>query len=412
MRILFLTQFFPPEVGATQARMHHCAQRLVEKGHQVTVITELPNHPKGVIFPGYGRRLFRRSTEDELDVIRLWVYTSPHKNSLRRILFYFTYMINAVFAGLFLARGRYDVVFATSPPLTVVLAAYVVSWFKRCRYVMDVRDLWPAVGVVLGEIRGNAFVSVLERLERLLYRRAAAITGVTRSFVDYIEQKGVDRGKIYFLPNGTIPELFHPDRQDHSIRQRLGLENKFVVGFCGNHGVAQGLPGILEAAQLLREHEDVSFLFVGEGPLKERLLDTKRRERLDNVLLLPEVPVDEIAGYINAADVMLVPLRKDKIFTSFIPSKMFDFMACAKPIVLTVDGEARAILDEAGAGVYVEPDNPQALCDALVRLRECPEVLTQMGQRGRAFVLEHYLRDTQAERLEGILSAHSRKRPA
>ena len=315
MRILFLTQFFPPEVGATQARMHHFARRLAEKGHGVTVITELPNHPKGVVFPGYRRRLFRRTKEDNVDVIRLWVYASPRKSALRRLLFYFSYMFNAVLAGLFLARGRYDIIFATSPPLPVVLAAYWVALFKRRPFVMDVRDLWPAVGVAIGEIRGKAMVRMGERLEGFLYRKAAAITCVTRGFMDYMAVNGIAREKVYFLPNGTVPEVFHPERVDHSLRRRLGLEHKFVVGFCGNHGVAQGLPSVLEAAGLLREQEDIAFLFVGEGPAKQSLLDTKSREQLDNVLLLPQVPVDEIACYINACDVMLAPLRKDEIFT-------------------------------------------------------------------------------------------------
>ena len=160
MRILILSQFYPPEVGATQTRIHHFARRLSEKGHRITVIAEFPNHPKGVIFPGYSPRLFRRATEDNLDVIRLWVYTSPRKGAIRRILFYFSYMIGATIAGLILARGRYDVVFATSPPLPVALAASLVARFKRRPFVMDVRDLWPAVGIVLGEIRGRAMVKV------------------------------------------------------------------------------------------------------------------------------------------------------------------------------------------------------------------------------------------------------------
>ena len=351
-------------------------------------------------------------------MIRLWVYAAPRKSPLRRILFYLTYMINAIVACLLLARGRYDVIFATSPPLPVLVAAYVVSRFKRCPYVMDVRDLWPAVGVVVGELRGEALLRVAERMEDFLYRRAVAITCVTRGFVEYIAGKGIDRRKIFLLPNGTMPEVFHPPevgdkgRANPSLRQQLGLENKFLVGFCGNHGVAQGLPSVMEAAHLLRGQEDVSLLFVGEGPVKQQLLDIKERKNLDNVLMLPQVPIEEISDYINACDVMLATLAKDEIFSSFIPSKMFDYMACAKPIILAVDGEARAIMEEAGAGVYVEPDNPGALRDTIIQLREHPQSLIRMGERGREYVLKHYLRDTQAEKLEGILIAHSRTKPA
>lgn len=403
MRFLFFTQYFPPEVGATQTRLDHFARHLVQQGHQVTVVTEVPNHPKGIIFPAYRHRLLRRSDENGLDVIRLWVYTSPRKSSLRRLLFYFSYMIFAIIAGLFITRGRYDAVFASSPPLPVALAGLIVAWFKRRPLVMDVRDLWPTVGIALGELRGNTMIRMAEWLELVLYRRAIAITCVTRSFIEYIADKGIDRKKLLFVPNGTMPDIFHPEPPEKSVRQVLGLEGQFVVGFCGNHGVAQGLPNVLEASLLLRDDHGMKFLFVGEGPYKQQLLDTRDREGLDNLLFCPEVPISEISRYINACDLMLVPLRKDKIFDMFIPSKLFDYMACARPIVLTVNGEARSILQQAQGGVFVEPDNPQALARVLLDLRQRPQELQEMGQRGRKYVLEHFLRDTQAEKLQIIL---------
>jgi glycosyltransferase involved in cell wall biosynthesis len=409
MRILFFSQFFPPEVGATQTRMHHFARRLVENGHQVTVITEMPNHPRGIVFDGYRGRLVQRTLEDGIEVIRVWIYASPRKTFVRRVLFYNTYMLNAILAGPLLARGQYDVIFATSPPLPVVFSAYVASRLKRCPYVMDVRDIWPAVGVILGEIRGQAVIRQAEKLERFLYRKATAISCTTRSFVDDVISKGADPTHVHFLPNGTIPELFNPHRVDPDLRRRLGLEGRFVVGFCGNHGVAQGLPEVLEAARLLKGDGRFRFLFIGEGPVKSRLLELKARHDLDNVLLLPQVPITEITPYINAADIMLVPLKRDDIFTAFIPSKLFDFMACGKPILLGVGGEARSILEEASGGVYVEPDNPQALATSLRDLSEDPGRLNAMGCRGRQYVLQHYLRDQQAKRLEEILTAVANK---
>lgn len=411
MKVLFLTQYFPPEVGATQARMQHFARYLVERGHQVTIITEVPNHPKGVVFPEYRRCLLRRATEDGAEVIRIWVYTSQRKSGLRRIVFYFTYMIGATAVGLLLARKKYDVIFATSPPLPVALAALIISRIKGRPYVMDVRDLWPAVGVELGELRGGAQVKLAEWLERLLYRKAAAITAVTRSFIDHIAAEGASRQNIFLVPNGTTPETFHPQPAQETARQQLGLSDKFVVGFCGNHGIAQGLPGVLEAAHLLLNHKTVSFLFVGEGPHKQLLLDTKRDKGLDNVLLLPEVPMTEVSRYINAADVMMVPLRKAELFSAFVPSKLFDYMACAKPIVLTVDGEAREILNAAKGGIFVEPDEPQALADAILEMQASPEKLKEMGESGRQYVLQHYARDTQGEKLITILAGVCTRKP-
>jgi glycosyltransferase involved in cell wall biosynthesis len=405
MRVLFLTQFFPPEVGATQTRMHHFARRLTENGHQVTVITEVPNHPKGIVFEGYRGRAVQRTVEDGIEIIRAWVYTSPRKTFTRRVLFYNTYMVNAVLAGLLLGRRRYDVIFATSPPLPVAVSAYALSRLRHCPFIMDVRDIWPAVGVILGEIRGQAVIRAAEKLERFLYTQAAAITCVTQSFVRDVIGKGAKPAKVHFLPNGTIPELFNPDRVNGELRRLLGMTGKFVVGFCGNHGVAQGLPEILEAARLLKEHDEFRFLFIGEGPVKARLLEMKARYDLDNVLMLPQVPISDITPYINAADVMLVPLKRDDIFTAFIPSKMFDFMACGKPIILSVDGEARAILKESAGGIYVEPDNPRALASLLLTLSHDRQRLEDMGRRGCEYVRRHYLRDEQAKTLEQILTA-------
>ena len=312
-------------------------------------------------------------------------------------------MFLATAAALVMVRGKYDVIFATSPPLPVVLAAAIVGWLKRRPVVMDVRDLWPAVGVTLGEVPSGSLLKSAEKLELFLYRRSAVITCVTRGFIEYIKQRGIDPQKLHFLPNGTMPEFFHPLSEEETVRAQLRLQGKFVVGFCGNHGVAQGLSTVVETARIMQEQEEVRFLFVGEGPFKQQMLEAKERDGLSNLLLLPEVPVHEIGRYINAGDVMLVPLKKDEIFASFIPSKMFDYMACGKPIVLTVDGEARSILEQAGGGVYVEADDARALADKLSELRQHPENLQQMGEQGRKFVLRHYLRDVQAERLEGIL---------
>jgi colanic acid biosynthesis glycosyl transferase WcaI len=403
VKLLFFTQYYPPEVGATQTRMHHFARRLVERGHDVTVVTELPNHPRGIVFDGYRGRPVRETVEDGVRVIRVWVYATPRKSALRRLFFYGTYMFDAIAAGLVLARGRYDAVFSTSPPLPVAVAGYVVARLRRRPFVMDVRDIWPAVGVALGELRSRRLIRTAERVERLLYRRAAAITCVTRTFVEDAVRKGADPARVYFLPNGTVPELFSPDRDGTAIRERFGLGGKFVIGFCGNHGVAQGLPEVLEAARLLRDSAAVHFLFVGEGPVKAELQRLQALHGLTNVTLLPEVPIAEIAAYINAADVMLVPLKADPIFAGFIPSKMFDFLACAKPVVLAVDGEARAILEASGGGVYVEPGRPEVLAETVRSLAAEPDRLAEMGRRGRAYVLEHYLRDTQVVRLEQIL---------
>lgn len=402
MRILIISQYFSPEIGATQTRMHYFARALADKGHEVTVICEVPNHPAGIIRQEYRKRFFVKSDEDGFGVIRVWVFARPRKTFLNRILFYLSFLINGVLGGLMLARGKYDVIFATSPPLPVGLAGLILAVFKQSRFVLDIRDLWPLVAPSVGELRRGLLYKSAEILERLLYRKASAVTCVTRSFVKYVLSKGIPQDRVFFLPNGTIPELFNPQRQDPLLREKLGLNGKFLVTFCGTHGVAQGLPKILEAAKLLGGEQKIVFCFVGEGPVKAELLKKKETDKIENVIFLPQVPVTEVTRYINASDLLLVPLKADKVFDWFIPSKMFDFMACGKAVIVTVDGEAKRILDESGGGVYVPPEDPAALAEVVCELSRDTERLSQMGRRGRDYVLSHFIREVQANSLERI----------
>ena len=409
MRVLMFTQYYPPEVGATQNRMHFFAKRLAAQGHQVTVVAEVPNHPAGIIFPGFRWRLWKRTVDDGVRVIRVWVTTGPNKTFLVRAGFYLTYAVNAAIAALTLAGRRHDVVFATSPPLTVGLPGLVYAKLRRVPFVLDIRDLWPLLAVELGELRNPRVVRLALALERLLYRHATAATVVTRGFARYLRDQGYDADRIVFLPNGTIPEVFHPLQPDAALATSLGLDGKFVVGFLGLHGIAQDLEGVLEAARLVAgdvRYQRVQFLFVGEGPVKASLLEAQRRLGLRNVTCLPQVPQHEVARYIGLCDAVLVPLRKLEIFHTFVPSKLFDFMACARLILLQVDGEAREILARAGAGLFVPPGEPTALAAAIEEVADMESGRrAAMGAAGLAFVHRHYLRETQAVRLEALLVA-------
>lgn len=401
MRILIFTQYYPPEVGATQTRLHLFASQLAARGHEVTVVAEVPNHPAGIISQEYRGVLFRRSVEDGVRVVRVWVATSPTKSFLIRIGFYLTYAFNAFIAALFFAR-RPDVIFASSPPLTVGLPALACATILRRPFVLDVRDLWPALAVELGEMRNGTALRLARSLERKLYRDAAAITAVTEGFRDYIAAEGVPRERITLVPNGTLTDVFRPVPADEAERQALGLSGRFVVGFFGNHGIAQDLPGVLETAGLLADDDRFRFLFVGEGPAKADLLEKARG--MPNIVFRDQVPQQRVAALIALADVVLVPLRKLDMFKTFVPSKLFDFMACERPVALQVDGEARAILDRAGAGVFVEPGDAGALAAALRRFIEMgPDARQAMGARGRQFVMKHYRREAQVGVLEGVL---------
>lgn len=404
-RILILTQYFPPEVGATQTRVEVFARHLAAAGHEVTVIAEVPNHPIGVVFEGWRGRAVFRTREHGYEVIRVWVYTSATKTFWRRIAFYVSYGVNSVLAVLMVYRRRPDVVFASSPPLPVLLAAWAVAALLRRPFVADIRDIWPAVGIALGEVRGRRMLAAAERLERAIYKRAAAVTCVTRGFVEHVRASGASQDRVKFLPNGTVPELFDPQRRDPRIRAALGAQGRFVVGYVGLHGIAQGLDAVLDAARLLRDDGGIRFLFVGEGPVKHRLVARAEQEGLANVRFQPQVPVDEVAPWLNACDVLLVPLRRLDLLTTFVPSKLFDLMCCARPVILMVDGEAREILEEARAGVFVEPEDSAALAETIRRLAAVPEECRAMGERGRTYVLGRYLRENQARELDTLLRA-------
>jgi colanic acid biosynthesis glycosyl transferase WcaI len=402
-RILYLTQYFPPEVGATQTRAHEMARYLVGRGHHVTVVTEVPNHPSGIIPPAYRRKLYTREKMDGIDVIRVWVKASPEKSFRTRMLFYISYMVNAALAGAGLARGRYDVIVATSPPLFVGAAGLALSVLRRTSFVFEVRDLWPESAVALGELRHPRAIALAGKLERMCYNRARRIVVVTRGIQQRLEERGFG-DKVVLIPNGANTDLFRPDPEAGSaLRTELGLTGKFLVLYAGIHGLAQGLATVLRAAQQLEDVPDAHFVFVGEGPKKAELLELKDRLGLTNVTMLPERPRHEMPAFLSAADVALVPLRKLELFEGAVPSKMFDAWACGCPVLLSIDGEARRVLEQAGGGLYVESENPAQMAQALARLENDRAGLRCAGEKARNFVEAHYARDRLAARLEEVL---------
>ena len=409
MRVLLLSQYFFPEVGATQTRMYEFARALVELGHAVDVLTEFPNHPMGVIPPQYRGRWFEEDYTHPFRVLRVWVSASPRKTFWSRLCFYGSFFVMAVLGSLRLPR-RYDAVVATSPPLPVAMAGLLVSRLKKAAFVMDVRDLWPKAAQALGELSSRRLYRLAEAMEQQLYEKAQRITATTLSFCRYINDRGIPAQKIAHIPNGTLDDIFAPERGDADLRHRLGLEGKFVVTYAGLHGIAQGLFTVLGAAERLKGEEEIQFLFIGEGPEKAQLIAETAARGLDNVRFLPQIPLDESAHYLNASDALLVPLKPDPVFQMFIPSKLFDGMACGKPILLAVDGEARAILEEAGAGLFVEPGDPEALATAIQYLFRHPDLCKEMGERGRLLVTRHYLRKAQARRFAEVVVAAAEER--
>jgi glycosyltransferase involved in cell wall biosynthesis len=405
LRILYLSQYFPPEVGATQTRAHEMAHGLVQAGHHVTMITEVPNHPAGIIPPEYQGKWYESTNLDGIDVIRVWVKTAPVKTFRTRMAFYLSFMVMAIGAGLFLARGKFDVIYATSPPLFVGGAALVLSYLRRIPLVFEVRDLWPESAVVLGELTNRRAIALADWLERACYHRATRVVVVTHGIRDRLLQRGYPAQLLALIPNGANTNLFTPQPQaGQRIRRELGLDNHFVVLYAGIHGIAQGLEWVLQAAHQLIDDARIQFVFVGDGPCKTDLLRLKDELALTNVTMLDARPREVIPAYLSAANLSLVPLRRLELFKGALPSKMFDAWACACPVLLSIDGEARQVLDLAQGGVFVEPESVIALVTAIRRLAVQPELGLACGANGRQFVERHYSRQAQARQLTDLLT--------
>jgi glycosyltransferase involved in cell wall biosynthesis len=396
LRIVLVSQYFPPEIGATQTRIQAFAEYLASRGHDVTVIAEFPNHPQGVIPSEYRGRIVEDDRSNPYRVLRVWVRTSPEKTQMTRLSFYLSYMALAVAVAPFI--GPCDVVVATTPPLFAGGAGWAISRLKRAPLVLDVRDLWPAAATSLNQISTGVSVQLAELLERELYRRAEAVVAVTRPFCTHVDRiRGERSPRTTLIPNGTL-ELFF-DTVD--APDRLGVpDDTFLVTFAGMLGIAQALPSVLDAAE--RANGSAHFSFVGDGPLKTLLSEQARERGLDNVSFHPQLAPKDVVPVLAASNALLVPLSAHPTFATFVPSKMIDYLATGRPVVLSAAGEAARILRHSGGGIVVPPEDPEALVAAVTWLSEHPKEAAAMGEKGRSFARTR-LRATQAARLEELL---------
>jgi glycosyltransferase involved in cell wall biosynthesis len=409
VKIAVFTHYFWPELGAPSARLLELGRVWVARGHEVTVVTNFPNHPTGVVPEAYRGRSFQVESVDGLRVVRCHTYATPNRGFVKKTLGHLWFMLQAVVQGTPQVRDV-DVLVASSPTLFAAVAALVVSRRIGRPFVIEVRDLWPAIFVDLGVIRNRAVIWCLERLELFLYRRAAAVVTVTRAFAEDIARRGIPPEKVHVVPNGVDLHAFAPGPADHALRARLSLAERFVVLYCGAHGISHALGRILEVADRLRKDGRIRFLFVGEGAEKDGLVARAQALALGNVTFLPAVPRAEVAALYRSADLCLVPLRAVPLFRAFIPSKMFEILACGRPILASLEGEAAAILHESGAAVVVPPEDIEALATAVQRLADDPDTCARLAARGRPYVSGHFDRDTLGARYLGILERVRRPR--
>ncbi len=373
------------------------------------MLTGFPNHPTGVVPQEWRPRLYRLTYHEKagkVDVFRTWLWPLPNRKAHERMRNYASFCISAALRGLTIPRP--DVVIATSPQLLVALAGWWLAFARQVPFVFEVRDLWPESLTAVGVGTEDSLLHhALAGIAGFLYERAHRIVVVTPAFREYlIEHWRVPADKITVVENGVETALFAPlsEESDQTLRRELGVEGKFLVCYVGTMGMAHGLETLLDAAaRLQQEDSTVLFLLVGEGAEKGRIKSVAQSRNLKNILFLDQQPREKIPAFISASDACLVLLKKTDVFKTVIPTKMLEFMSCARPVILGVEGQAQQIVDDAGAGLIIEPENASALAAAIRQLNANRELGPSLGRKGRNYILQHFSRDTTAEKYLQVL---------
>jgi glycosyltransferase involved in cell wall biosynthesis len=410
MKILFLTENFPPEVNAASGRIFERACYWVKWGHEVTVVTQVPNFPVGKVYPGYRNRLYQTEEMEGIRVVRVKTFIAKNEGVVRRILDFVSFMLAGYLAGSL--QKRPDLVVANSPQFFTAVAGWMVSITRRVPFVFELADIWPASIVAVGALQQSRILRWAEKLELFLYRRAALVVSLTRSFERDLVRRGIPSEKIRVVINGVDLHRYSPRPKHRETLSELSLESHFCVGYIGTHGMAHDLGNVLRCADLLRKEKEVRFLFVGAGAEKDQLVRQARETDLPNAIFVPPRPKDRIANYWSVCDVALIHLKGSEVFRSVIPSKMFEAMAMGLPILLvSPPGEASEILEREGAGLCIPAGEPEALARAVLRLKKDPPLRRRLADHGLAAAPRHS-REDQARGMLDALEAVARPKPS
>jgi glycosyltransferase involved in cell wall biosynthesis len=408
MRTLIVSHYFPPEIGAPQARLSALAAAWAAAGDDVTVLTGMPNHPTGVLPPQYRRAIRRRERRDGYAVLRTWLYATPNEGIARKTLSHLSFMVSSVLLG-WRASGPADTVVVSSPTFFSIASAWLLARLKRARFVVEVRDLWPAIFVELGVLTSRRVIALLERLELAAYAAADEVVVVSDGFRENLIARGVPAGKVHTIRNGVSLDRFDPATPpDPYLRVGLGARpDECLVVYAGTHGISQGLPEAVQAATRLIGRP-IHLAFVGDGADKPRLRHQVTELALANVTLANTIPQELMPSLLATANILIVTLRDVPLFATFIPSKIFEYLAAGRPVIGAVAGEAAQILREAGA-VVVPPGDSAELAAAIRRLAADPEVRAIIAAQGRTYVERFFDRAELARQYRKILLTPGRR---
>jgi len=397
MHILFLTDNFPPECNAPAIRTYEHAVRWIQAGHTVTVVTCFPNFPSGKLFEGYRNQWFARESMHGINVVRVKSYMTANERFVRRTLDYVSFMITGAVAACFVRKP--DVIIATSPQFFCGVAGMLVSAVRRKPFVLEVRDIWPASIVALGVMKESLSIRILERLEKLLYRRATSIVVVTNVFKDEIARSVSDPDKISVVLNGVDKTMFKPQPKPTHLVEQYALKDKFVVGYIGTHGLAHDLFNVVKAIEALQHREDIVFIFVGAGAERKKIEALVADKQLKQVRMIPLQPRELMPDYLALCNLSLIPLRDAPLFATVIPSKLFESMAMGIPVLMAIpQGEATGIVESSQCGISINPGSPADMAEHIAELADDSARCEQYRKSG--LVAAHmYTRDAAAEKM-------------
>lgn len=393
MRILFLTQYFPPEIGAPQNRLFELALRLKKNGIDIDVFTAMPNYPQMKIHQEYKGKWYLKEELEGLVVHRSFIYVSSSKAVISRLANYFSFVFSSMFYGLFKLK-KYDYIFCESPPLFLGISAMFLSFSKRAKLIFNVSDLWPESAEKLRIITNKPMLNLATKLEEFLYRKSILITGQTQGIVADISKR-FPKKSVYWLPNGVDLNYYNPEKYDRSWRLNNGFnENDVILAYAGIIGHAQALEVIIKAAALLKDKKELKFILLGSGPEKEKLISLNQSLDNENVMFLEPITKKEMPHFVSSIDASIIPLKNIPLFEGAIPSKIFENLAMKKAIILGVKGEAKQLfIDEGKSGLYFEPEDENSLKDAILELLSDKQKIAEFGINGRNFADKKFNRN-------------------
>jgi glycosyltransferase involved in cell wall biosynthesis len=397
VKVLFLTQYFPPETGAPQNRLHSLANYLADFGADVSVLTAMPNYPKTEIYEGYKGKTYLKEQDGKLTIHRCWIYVSKSKGVVPRLLNYFSFVLTALWFGLIKFK-KHDVIICESPPLFLGITAMLFKLIKGSKLIFNVSDLWPESAEKLNIINNKLLLGISYKLEALIYKKSNLVSGQTQGIISSINQR-FPKIPTHLIRNGIDTKQFNVRGNGRPFRIKHHIaEDAFVIAYAGIIGHAQGLEIITEAAKQLINEKRIVFMIVGDGPVKHELLEIANEHQLANITFINSVPRKEMPDVIDACDCYVTPLRKNDLFLGAIPSKIFEPLYFGKPVLLGVDGEAKQLFVEEGkCAIHFEPENSDALVHAINQLYQDKDLYNRLGKNGHQYVSTYFDRRKLAE---------------